>query len=276
MCHNFNIVNLHITEKCNYNCVYCFSKFKKESELDLDGWKKVVDNCASYFLKNGSVNPRINLSGGEPFTCSFIFELIDYIAGKGIEVSVITNGSLLSEEKIQRLKGKVSMIGLSIDSLNHETNVEIGRDTNGRTLDFTQFQKIFAIIKGCGIKLKVNTVVSKLNINEDLSTLYEEVTFDRIKLLQMRVNSGVNERASSLQISEREFKEYSLKYPDYKKVVESDGDLDGTYIIVSPGGKLISNKGNKHNYVGSLLEEPLEKLIETVSPNYEGFKKRYA
>ncbi len=30
----FDVINFHLTEKCNYRCTYCFAKFNNENELD--------------------------------------------------------------------------------------------------------------------------------------------------------------------------------------------------------------------------------------------------
>ena len=47
----YNVINFHITDKCNFLCKYCFGKFNA-SELSLDDAKKVIDSVERYFIKN--------------------------------------------------------------------------------------------------------------------------------------------------------------------------------------------------------------------------------
>lgn len=270
----FDVINFHVTEHCNYRCYFCFAQFMCRDELKLDGAKKVVDNIAEYFKINDIKNGRINLAGGEPMLIKYLDALIDYIVFKGITVSIITNGSLLSVERVRQMKGKVSMIGLSIDSLNHETNLSIGRSCKGKTLSKYEVLKIVRAAKECGIKVKVNTVVSKLNVNEDISELYDMGAIDRIKLLQMRVNEGVNDSASKWLLTKREFDDYCKRLLKYNTVDEDDDALNASYIIINPEGNLLTNKGNKHTIVGSLLEKSLGELIAD-NFDHKVYSKRY-
>lgn len=270
----FNVINFHVTEHCNYRCRFCFAQFMCRNELKLDGAQKVVDNIERYFKAKGIINGRINLAGGEPMLIHFLNPLIDYIITKGIAVSIITNGSMLSAERVRQMRGKVSMLGLSVDSLNHETNLNIGRSCKGETISKDEIIEIITTARECGIKVKVNTVISKLNVNEDISKLYETGAIDRIKLLQMRVNEGVNDIARQWLLTKREFEDYCKRFSKYSTVDENDDSLNASYIIINPEGNLLTNKGNKHTVVGSLLKTPLGDLIEG-NFNYDEFTKRY-
>lgn len=270
----FNVINFHITEKCNYKCRFCFAQFMCREEVNLSGAKKIVDNIAEYFKSKEIKNGRINIAGGEPMLINFLDTLIDYITTKGISVSIISNGSMLSAERVRRIKGKVSMLGLSIDSLNHNTNLNIGRSCKGKTISKGEILEIIAAARECGIKVKVNTVVSKLNVNEDLRELYDMGSIDRIKLLQMRVNEGVNDIASQWLLTKQEFENYCKRLSNYNTVEEDDDALNASYIIINPEGNLLTNKGNKHTVVGSLFKTPLGELIEG-NFNCDEFAKRY-
>lgn len=271
---NFDVINFHVTEHCNYRCRFCFAQFMCRDEVKLEGAKKIVDNIAKYFKSCGISNGRINLAGGEPMLISFLDPLIDYIISKGIAVSIITNGSILSVERVRRMKDKVSMLGISVDSLSHQTNLNIGRSCNGKTISKDKILGIITAAKECGIKVKVNTVVSKLNVNDDISELYDTGAIDRIKLLQMRVNKGVNDTASQWLITKKEFDDYCERLSKYSTVDEDDDSLDASYIIINPEGLLLTSKGNKHTVVGSLLEMPLGELIAE-NFDHERFSKRY-
>ena len=145
-------------------------------------------------------------------------DIIDYIHIKNIRASLITNGSLLTEEFIMNNKGKLEQIGLSIDSIKESTNLMLGRCQNNKTFNYQKLVSICKAIKLSGIKLKINTVVSKLNINEDITKLLDEVEPDRIKILQMKPTTEV---AKKYEVSESEFENYTKKYSGYKTVIEN-------------------------------------------------------
>ncbi len=143
-----NVINLHFTNCCNYGCIYCFAKSNiNEKELSFDECKSVVNRIKDYFEENNIDDGRINLVGGEPLISPFINELIDYCFNKKIKVSIVTNGSLLTKEFIERNKNKLYMIGISIDSLNEETNEKIGRCCKNKNLNIVQLIEICKLIK---------------------------------------------------------------------------------------------------------------------------------
>ena len=62
-----------------------------DSPLKLADWKRLVDEVASHHIKS------ILIRGGEPFLFPKIIELLKYIKGKGIRISLDTNGTVLNK-----------------------------------------------------------------------------------------------------------------------------------------------------------------------------------
>jgi len=273
----FDVINFHLTEKCNYRCIYCFAKFKVQDECNIANWKYAVDVVSDYFTKNDITDGRINLAGGEPLLVDFLDDLIDYIYEKRIKVSIITNASMLTKEHIDKWVDKVEMIGISIDSINSETNLLIGRCmSRGVVNNIDDIANVLQYAKNKGFLIKVNTVVSRLNIHEDLLEFYEKVQFDRIKLLQMRVNYNCNEQSIEYGISQKEFAKYCEKVKHINGVIiELDVDLECSYIIIDPKGNFVTNKNQKHKIIGSILKDNLDELIMKAELNISTFRKRY-
>lgn len=273
-----DVVNLHLTEVCNFSCTYCFAKFNNDDELKLPDWKIIIDKIELYY-KRYNLNGRINLAGGEPMVVPFLDELITYIYDKGIKVSIITNSYFLTKDRIDKWQDRVSMIGVSIDSIDTKTNLEIGRCTKtGKTIDYNNLVSKLNYIKQQKIELKVNTVVSKINIKEDISKLYNDVSFDRIKLLQVRVNKGSNDLAKVHEITSADFINYCNKVQaltNKKIVFESSDEIENSYTFIDPNGFLISNDNNTHRKVGNLLENDLEPLMTESNLDISKFKLRY-
>lgn len=136
-----HVFNYHLTNACNYGCKYCFGKFPCAS-LPIVQAEIVVENIKRYFVENLIERGRMNLVGGEPLLYPEIGELISFINELGMDASIVSNGSLLSENLLEAWRGKVSCIGLSIDSVNEQTNVVIGRSSCGKTLSILELQNL--------------------------------------------------------------------------------------------------------------------------------------
>ena len=271
-----NVINFHITERCMFNCIYCFAKFGDKAELTLEQWKCVVDNVNTYFKSNMTKNARINIAGGEPLMVPYLDELIDYIYSKGIDVSIITNGLLLDEKICKNVAKKVSMIGVSIDSIDMDTNKSIGRCTSpGKTVDLVELAKTLKYAKSVGIGIKINTVISKLNLYEDLGSWYKLIDPCRLKMLQMRINASANIIAEQYTVSNDEFDTHVNKYNDKVLVKESSEDMENAYVIIGPQGKLISNNENDLHVIGDCVVTDFSELMQIYAIDMEKFAKRY-
>ena len=272
-----NVFNLHITNLCNYQCKYCFGKFPNKAEMTCEQAFAVVDAIARYFEKNGISDGRINLAGGEPLMCKHIDDLIDYINAYGIKVSVITNGSLLSVERIAGWANKVSCIGISIDSALEETNKAIGRCCNNKTLTVKQLVRITQAIHRNKIKLKINIVVSKLNAKENMTVLLKRLKPERVKILQMTVVDGINNSADKYAIREKEFDEFYKRHKHCccDVVRENAKDMENSYLMINPQGEVQINDNGKYVAYWSCFEEELDVILDRVRIDVAKFNARY-
>lgn len=118
--------SLHIivlTPRCNYNCVYCqasspLAKKEKGTDMDINTAKQTVD----LIFQSPSKHISIEFQGGEPL---LNFEVLKFITEyalelnktekKDLEISLISNFSLLDEEKIDFLLGRKVGICTSLD-----------------------------------------------------------------------------------------------------------------------------------------------------------------
>lgn len=257
-------INFHLTDACNYNCAYCFGKFPDTKELTLAQACAVVDNIARFFAKNGITDGRINLAGGEPLLYKHLDGLIDYICAYNINVSIITNGSLLTKGKIASWRGKVNCIGLSIDSVSPEANLAIGRCCHNKTLTLKQAISLTQAVHRNGIKLKINTVVSKLNVNDDMRELYKRLKPDRLKLLQMEIVNGINDAASKYAISKKAFDGFCKKHKPCSRdtVCESSDSMENSYLMINPQGEFLINNGGKYQILGNCLVKELSDIVK--------------
>ncbi|MDD2566153.1 MAG: radical SAM protein [Candidatus Gracilibacteria bacterium] len=120
---------LTITSKCNLFCNYCFNEYDYplknrnfRNSLSLYEYKKIVDKlyCAG--------TRDIIITGGEPLTSSFLFELLEYIKQKGIFIRINTNGTLLFENILKKLNDGFSLnLMVSLHEFNNKDYFEINQ-----------------------------------------------------------------------------------------------------------------------------------------------------
>ena len=96
------LVVWNYTNKCNLRCKHCYqdagSGGEKRDELSTEEKKRVVDELD----RNNVVS--ISFSGGEPLIAKDFFEISEYAKKKGIYINIATNGTLLTEENVKRIK----------------------------------------------------------------------------------------------------------------------------------------------------------------------------
>ena len=105
-----------ITTKCNLKCIHCYSTTNYE-ELKKNDVKHVIDNL---FRGGASI---IDFGGGEPLLRDDIFDILSYSKSIGLYTSISTNGILLDEDCINRLKTlKIDHVCISLDGAKPETH----------------------------------------------------------------------------------------------------------------------------------------------------------
>ena len=273
----FNVVNYHITNLCNYHCTYCFGKFDGQKDPEFDDAKQIIDRIASYFSENGITDGRINFAGGEPTLYKHLDELISYTSSLGIQVSVVTNGSLLTPRRIRSWKNNVSCVGISIDSVTSNTNLIIGRCCKNRTASLSHWIELSKAIHECNIDLKINTVASRLNLNENLSMLYKALQPKKIKLFQMHLIDGINDQAKCYAISQEDFTNFCNRHKAFESLIvaESSGSMENSYLMINPEGKFQLNNNGVYQTFGDLNTTPLFEILKKVPIDSKRFVSRY-
>ena len=266
------VVNLHLLERCNYHCGHCFAHFDSAELLSVDMWKAVVDAIAL----DRQIG-RFNLAGGEPLLFPALYELIEHIHQKDIEVSIITNGSLLGNslnEELLRMDA-ISMIGVSIDSFQESTLRKMGRcQCDGRALSGQDYVRLCKSVQENGIKLKINTVVTALNLNEDFSPI-KRIAPDRWKIFKMQVFKTKDFDNTPLLVTKKQFDCFTERQRKLSIDFIEESDMENAYILVDPSGNLVDNTGGRYRAVGNLLTESFEQCLQKLPFNEALYRMRY-
>ena len=256
------VVNWHVTEACNFRCRYCFSSWKRDSargELwqDEAQTRSLLEDLFSFFNPANRSNPlrpvlswrsvRLSLAGGEPTLLGCrLTEIAAQAKALGCGVSLITNGS--RPDVIASTLRHLDMIGLSVDSADHETIAAIGRYCPaGTRVSAEDALEIVAQARGIrpDIVVKINTVVSSANVGDDLSGLIARLNPDRWKV--MRVLPVLTD---ALSVDGESFRAFVDRHQAFRQLmtIEDHSDMEGSYVMIDPYGRFFQNCSGTHSY----------------------------
>lgn len=299
------VINWQITEACNYHCGFCFAKWNKPAEIwsNPENVQKVIVNICKHFRSQGIFNIRLNIVGGEPIMFpERLWNVVETAYENGMEISIITNGSHL--ENIRPFAHLIYQVGISIDSLNHETNMKIGRECCGKTICLEALrQKIEDLRKvNPDIKIKLNTVVSCHNFNEILVERFAGLHIDKWKILRQRpfngnpgisdyqfyafVRNNYDEGLMQANVLKRHT-EMPLSFlmegvaeqdQETKQVIyiEDKDVMTESYLMISPDGRLFQNGSDEYTYSRPLTEVTFAEALSDIKFDSEKFESRYA
>jgi predicted cytidylate kinase len=272
-------VNYHLIKPCNMKCKHCFSDYSEIeiNSLPFEKAKQIIQEIAK--IKSFK---KLNFSGGEPTMFKGIEQLIEYAKEQGLETSMVTNGYNLvkSPKLLDKLKGNLDLLALSIDSFDPELNLKIGRHVGKQTIPYKDFLMLTEKCLEYGIKIKVNTVVTKLNYNQLLANEIAVFKPIRWKILKMLPVKNQNDKAQDICPSDEEFDIFVKRNKEIaeqlqiKIVTESNEDMTGSYLMISPDGNFFNNVDGSLNYSDSILSVGLDEALKQTPLRREIFYKR--
>lgn len=274
-------VNYHLWKPCNMMCEFCFATFQDiapavlpKGHLGYEGSMAVVESLAQSGFR------KLNFAGGEPTLCPWLPDLIGRAKSLGLTTSVVTNGSLISRDWLDAVAGQLDWAALSIDSVEPDTLLRTGRTTRNGPMTAADYLRAVRALKERRIRVKVNTVVSRPNLHEDLSGFIIEARPERWKLLQVLPVAGQNSyKVADHLVSPEEFWGYvenNRRVEDHGiTVVPEDNDLmTGSYVMVDPAGRFFDNAAGAHTYSRPILEVGVESALSDVSVDAGKFLSR--
>lgn len=187
----FQGTRLHIvipTLRCNQKCIYCHASSKPASSQGYDMDQETAKNTVDFIFQSPSQDISIEFQGGEPL---LNFDIVKYITeyanqlnkkhGKSLKFSLVSNFSLVDEEKLDYLiKNKVG-ICTSLDGpefIHNKNRLLMGGNSYKSTVE--SIEKLKNQYKKMGAKTrKVNAL---LTVTKDSLPYYKEIIDEYVKL----------------------------------------------------------------------------------------------
>jgi len=158
---------MELTSRCNYDCSFCYNIWKVNSLTNLPELSREQALSIAKELINLHIFSVI-LSGGEPTLVPYLMELIDIFAENEIDVTMITNGSKITNQFAKDLK-TAGLQHIQI-SMHHYSKDVFNRLTSNRYSYELTSQGIKNAIEVFSNNLNVNMVVLPETV-QDISTM---------------------------------------------------------------------------------------------------------
>ena len=173
-----------VTNFCNSNCVYCFTNSKKmaanvPNEISYAHIEKLIDDLVALGVK------ELSIGGGEPFLRD-VCRIFDYTNGR-LDLSVTTNGTIITEAIIRSLANNNVNITVSLDVLDQNVSDLIRKGIDVKLV----VNNIKKLLQNPVVRenLSVRTTISKYNID----FLIDMVEFcNKNSIKKLKVNSVNN------------------------------------------------------------------------------------
>lgn len=274
-------VNFHLWEPCNMRCGFCFATFQDVKQTILPKGHLERDDCLAVVERLAEAGfQKINFAGGEPTLCPWLRDSVKAAKERGMITAIVTNGSKLTPDYLDAMRGNLDWVTLSIDSVDPEKLKQSGRATRKGPMSERDYRQLADRVVERGMRLRVNTVVTPLNWEEDFTGFIACVRPERWKLLQVLPVSGQNDHAVERFITTKEqfeaYVERNRRVADkgITVVPESTELITGGYIMVDPAGRFFDDVTGAHNYSKPILEVGVEAALKEVNPIPERFQER--
>ena len=250
----------NITTKCNQNCKYCH-RFLGINDLTYEENKKILNNL----IKDGVNN--ITWTGGEALLYPNLKELLKISQENGIKNKLITNGMVLAQnENMREILDYLDSLTLSLDTINDDTNEELGRGRN----HFEEVKTILDYVKGKSLKININTVVSKKNINEmeQLGEFLNNYNISKWKFFKfMPLRETAEKNKDEFAITDAEFEQTKNVFRNFGNIGETDfrqeKDMEDKYTLLIANGDIIKTEHGVDVKKGNALyQNPVEFMYE--------------
>lgn len=286
-----------VTTACNCDCVYCYNVWKApgkgypRGEMTFPEIVRMFDRLLVELpLKS------VALSGGEPFLRKDLPEIVSYLWARGLQVVIITNGTLLSEENIERTCGATNF---ELPLLSHR------REVHDRLTRYDSFQGVLRGMRNldrADVPFVVAFIATRVNYQDLKRVVQLAIAMGAKGILYNRMNAAafnlqfldeffpsVDMVKENLETLEQMAEEFGIpiscsipiqpcliditRYPHLQFGFCPLGGKDSYYTIDPLGNLRVCNHSStilgslRERYFGELIQCPYVEDFKTVMPD---------
>ncbi|HEY9247066.1 MAG TPA: radical SAM protein, partial [Candidatus Methanoperedens sp.] len=141
---------LNITDKCNLACKHCYIGKAGKKEIETGLFKRTV----SQFEDMGGL--KLMISGGEPLMHKGFWDLMDCLPSHELRIIILSNGTLIGKNEVNRLSEYVDEVQVSIDGIK-------GHDFLRGKGSYQKAMCGISALRDSGIPVSIATMVHRYN-----------------------------------------------------------------------------------------------------------------
>ncbi len=192
-----------VTQRCNHDCLHCYNVWK--NPVDYPAGELTTGPTLAMLgdMLDQTKAPLVSVSGGEPLLREDLFEIVDFLAGRGVNVNLISNGALMDDAAIERFEaGKVSLFELPLLSADRAIHDRL----SGAAGAFDRTTFAIAGLGAAGHDVVCVFVATKLNLHTWRETAELAIALGARGIMFNRFNPGGRGRdnVAALQASPAE------------------------------------------------------------------------
>ena len=178
-------LDLSLTGRCNLRCAYCFYADEMVGRRDLP-----AERWLDFFRElDGLAVRSLTLSGGELFLRPDLWELLDGIVAARMRYSILTNGTLLTEDVLAQLgqahrRRRLDVVQVSIDG----SRAEIHDASRGKG-SFEKAIRGLRLLRAAGFPATARVTVNRHNVG-DLERTFR-LLLDDVGLARVGTNDAM-------------------------------------------------------------------------------------
>ena len=232
------------TLRCNLACKMCYQADFREDEGTVN--ELTTEQMIAVYERVNVADAK--LIGSEIFMRKDIFEVLDYLNKRQVKVSLMTNGTLLGEKAIERLRGydNVEWVGFSIDGSEQVHNAIRGRSyAFGRTVEAIKGVRPYFTVSINSVILKENLhdLTSILHLCKDLGIPFVHFIFEEayseadVRITGEILNREMGWETSDYEVCTNVREDYEYSFQDLVDTVErlkAEGRRIGVFPVFSP------------------------------------------
>nr|XP_042122737.1 radical S-adenosyl methionine domain-containing protein 2 isoform X3 [Peromyscus maniculatus bairdii] len=242
-----------------------------------------IAQCDCWDFQNGM--EKINFSGGEPFLQDrgeYVGKLVRFCKEELAlpSVSIVSNGSLIRERWFRDYGDFLDILAISCDSFNEDVNVLIGRG-QGKKNHVENLQKLRKWCRDYKVAFKINSVINRFNVDEDMIEHIKDLSPVRWKVFQCLLIEGENSGEDALREAERflisneEFEAFLERHKEVSCLVpESNQKMKDSYLILDEYMRFLNCTGGRKDPSRSILDVGVEEAIKFSGFDEKMFLKR--
>ena len=266
-------IDFALDYRCNLKCKHCFAQglINKKVKLTLSDYRRIACECRQLGVT------QFSFQGGEPLLLPNLEKIIKIFQPQSSYIALTTNGTLLNEQKIKRLKS------LGVDKISFSLDSGIAGEHDHFRGQKGVFVKAWQSMQDClrlGMKVTINTTVSHQNLRSPgIKKLFDYATANKIILnpiFAVPLGRWAKSKKVLLTISDRKYiKRLQSRSAYLKRDINSNYFKTGCSAVsevlyIDPYGDVLPCPF-LHIVLGNIKKESLKTIRDRALKNFSLF-----